>query len=206
MTSQQFGDLLLAEHQRNRAARSKQKYYKIPSRWSSFEARLEQSFIPEPNTGCWLWVGSVAGLYGRINDGVKCVAAHRASYERFKGQIPTGLFLDHLCRVTLCVNPDHLEPVTAVENMRRGRAARYGCSVEFLNNHCKHGHEFDGVNNWRLSRGRCWRCSILASAKNRSIEANINANRISVARYTLRTRGEGNRARYERLKKSGGVL
>jgi len=41
-------------------------------------------------------------------------------YEYFKGPVPDGLELDHLCRVRSCCNPDHLEPVTHKENIRRG--------------------------------------------------------------------------------------
>jgi hypothetical protein len=46
--------------------------------------------------------------------------AHRVAYELFKGPIPAGMDLDHLCRVRCCCNPDHLEPVTRKENLRRG--------------------------------------------------------------------------------------
>ena len=48
--------------------------------------------------------------------------AHRVFYERRHGPVPKGL--DHLCRVTLCVNPDHLDPVVHRENVRRGIAAK----------------------------------------------------------------------------------
>ena len=82
--------------------------------------------------GCWEWAAfRNADGYGRFNDGQRIVAAHRFAYERFVGEIPDGLQLDHLCRVRHCVNPDHLEPVTALENGLRGEnpnfvAARTG--------------------------------------------------------------------------------
>lgn len=41
-------------------------------------------------------------------------------YEMMVGKIPEGFELDHLCRTRSCVRPDHLEPVTHAENMRRG--------------------------------------------------------------------------------------
>lgn len=45
--------------------------------------------------------------------------AHRVAYEALVGRIPDGLTLDHLCENKRCVNPDHLEPVTRAENLRR---------------------------------------------------------------------------------------
>lgn len=75
----------------------------------------------EPNSGCWLWTGSM-GLagYGRIKNAGRTMMAHRIMYTRMKGAIPRGLHLDHLCRTPLCINPDHLEPVTPSENVKRG--------------------------------------------------------------------------------------
>lgn len=70
---------------------------------------------------CWLWTGTVANTgYGHIyRKGGPVVGAHRLSYEVHVDPIPEGLTIDHLCRVPLCVNPDHLEPVTQSENNRR---------------------------------------------------------------------------------------
>lgn len=86
--------------------------------------RLERHFIPEPNSGCWLWVGSVTGPgYGQISNPDrrgKPLLAHRVSYELHVGPIPEGFDLDHLCRVRCCINPRHLDPVTRRENLRRG--------------------------------------------------------------------------------------
>ncbi|MEV7034630.1 HNH endonuclease signature motif containing protein [Streptomyces sp. NPDC093272] len=43
-------------------------------------------------------------------------------YEQHVGPIPAGMELDHLCFVTMCVNPTHMEPVTPEENLRRRRS------------------------------------------------------------------------------------
>jgi len=50
--------------------------------------------------------------------------AHRLAYERARGPIPEGKQVDHLCRQRDCVNPEHLELVTQVENIRRGRGTK----------------------------------------------------------------------------------
>ena len=71
---------------------------------------------------CWLWQGTrTKGGYGIISPGydLPVSAVHRLSYKLFKGEIPQGLQLDHLCRNKTCVNPDHLEAVTLKENMKR---------------------------------------------------------------------------------------
>lgn len=74
-----------------------------------------------PTTGCWIWqLGTNRNKYGLISNQI----AHRMIYEKYKGVIPDGLILDHLCRVTLCVNPDHLEPVTEAINTQRGLPAK----------------------------------------------------------------------------------
>lgn len=87
----------------------------------SVQERFESKYIPEPNTGCWLWIGSSArGGYGAFLKNSHQCYAHRVSYELYRGPIPLGLSLDHLCREPSCVNPNHLEAVTHRENMLRG--------------------------------------------------------------------------------------
>lgn len=75
--------------------------------------------------GCWEWTGyRRLGEHGMFNakSGTSPVYAHRWAYEFLMGPIPDGLQLDHLCRNPPCVNPDHLEPVTARENTRRSES------------------------------------------------------------------------------------
>lgn len=88
--------------------------------------RGEWPFYKINENGCWIWQRAMLGNtgYGQISVHDKPVGAHRVFYEKFKGAIPAGLDIDHLCRVRACVNPEHLEPVTRAENLRRGRIAR----------------------------------------------------------------------------------
>lgn len=86
---------------------------------------FERYYLPEPNTGCWLWVGSSSGRYGSASIDGKNARAHIVSYEMHVGPIPKGLILRHKCDQPFCVNPDHLVPGTQKENMQdkidRGR-------------------------------------------------------------------------------------
>lgn len=80
-------------------------------------------------TGCWIWALNYThdgyGRYSRTVDGGQHSGpAHRAIWEEMRGPIPEGLQLDHLCRQRDCVNPDHLEPVTNAENVRRSPATK----------------------------------------------------------------------------------
>jgi hypothetical protein len=76
--------------------------------------------------------------------------AHRFAWELLRGAIPDGLTLDHLCRNRRCVNPDHLEPVTAVENTMRGQAPH---AINARKTHCLRGHAFDEENTYVRSDG-----------------------------------------------------
>jgi HNH endonuclease len=74
---------------------------------------------------CWLWTGRTDRKgYGRVGFHRRQYLAHVFAYMLLVGSVPSGLELDHLCRVTSCVRPDHLEAVPHVENVRRGRAAK----------------------------------------------------------------------------------
>src|SRR5216683_1140291 len=103
------------------------------------KARFFASFVPEPNSGCWLWTGRLNEKgYAYFAFKSKWMIAHRLSYRMAKGEIPKPLEIDHKCRVRCCVNPDHLEAVVHVENCRRGKPVHQ--------THCKRGHPLAGEN------------------------------------------------------------
>ena len=76
------------------------------------------------DSGCWVWNKPNSAGYGYISYLGKPQPAHRISYEIFNGPIPDKLHIDHLCRNRACVNPEHLEAVTQVENTLRGYQSR----------------------------------------------------------------------------------
>jgi hypothetical protein len=79
----------------------------------------------ERTEGCWLWRGTVMKIgYGAIRFGGRNRTAHRVSYELNVGPIPEGKQIDHACRNRLCVNPDHLRPLTDGENKQNLSANR----------------------------------------------------------------------------------
>jgi hypothetical protein len=109
-------------------------------------------------TGCWEWTASrTNGGYGAVRMPGIANVAHRALYILLVGEVPDDLPLDHLCRNKLCVNPDHLEPVTQQENNRRAGAAR---------THCAQGHEYTEENTYRRRNGSrdCRACNRNRSA------------------------------------------
>lgn len=110
-------------------------------------------------SGCWIWTAANFGIrgYGAVWWHGQAAGAHRVVYEILCGPIPEGFEIDHLCRVRLCVNPDHLEPVSDRENILRGFGPAARNSRKF---HCKNGHRFDADNTHVLASGgrRCRAC------------------------------------------------
>lgn len=99
---------------------------------------------------CWLWTAGRSDGYGVLRVGGRSVKAHRFAYKLLVGPIPSGLQPDHLCRVRLCVRPDHLEPVTSRENTLRGEsfAARRAART-----HCVQGHAYSPENTYVRRKG-----------------------------------------------------
>jgi hypothetical protein len=108
-------------------------------------------YLIDLETGCWVWqrAKTPAG-YGTLTLDGKTAYAHRVFYEAYVADIPQGHVLDHLCRNPSCCNPDHLQPVTHAENMRRTRRPT-----------CKRGHPLTGDNLYLAPDGerQCRECS-----------------------------------------------
>jgi len=92
------------------------------------------------DNGCWEYPYCLTKSgYARVRQ----KRAHRISYEIFKGKIPEGLVIDHLCKNKICINPNHLEAVTDRTNILRGNGL---AAMNIKKTHCKNGHPYSGDN------------------------------------------------------------
>lgn len=125
----------------------------------------EKKFVDKTDAlddGCIVWRGFVTrDGYGRFWDGTSSRLPHRVSYEMYVGEIPSGLEIDHLCKNRLCVNPDHLEPVTRQENIARSDAGKPARDKT----HCPQGHSYSGDNLYQHGGRRSCRICRNAAAR-----------------------------------------
>ena len=140
----------------------------LPSRMRS---KVAIQLCPDPYLPgyCWAWTACINSKgYGCIAVAGKSQLAHRVSYELVVGPIPDGLQIDHLCRNTVCCNPDHLEPVTAKENIQR--------TARVNKDRCVNGHLLDEANLIVKRAGRymvrnCRECTNARKRANRKASA-----------------------------------
>lgn len=132
----------------------------------------------ETPSGCIEWTGTASGgrgpdRYGKITVDGRRVWVHRVAYELHYGMIPADMTVDHLCRNTLCCNPDHLQAVTAAENIRRAARARY-------TGRCPSGHEWNEANT-RITRDGGRQCRACGRERERRRRATGRAAEIAGA-------------------------
>ena len=137
---------------------------------------LDERFMKfvEKTDACWVWQGCRHQGYGQINtgsrkDGTRRVkGAHIVSYNLFKGEIPNGLEIDHLCRNRACVNPDHLEAVPHQVNTVRSPIVVW--KARKARTHCTRGHEYSEVNTHieRDGSRSCRQCDSIHQRKARA--------------------------------------
>lgn len=130
----------------------------------TFEERLFAKIAK--SEGCWEWTGALqTNGYGYIKgpqgSSPRMLLAHRAVYELRVAAILPGQHIDHLCRNTRCVNPDHLEAVTPLENTHRSIKS-LGRTILKPGGTCKRGHVLVEGNYYCTALGyyRCRECSL----------------------------------------------
>ena len=136
-------------------------------------------------SGCWLWAGTIDNNgYGKFEVTIerfvrRVFSSHRFSYELYKGPIPAGLHIDHLCRVRNCVNPEHLEVVTPRENVLRGIGLS---AINSKKTHCKNGHEFT-PGNTRIKKGSRICISCARESDRKLYRKNVKTDAANVRRF-----------------------
>lgn len=120
-------------------------------------------------TPCWISNRAAQpNGYTKIGINNRTWLTHRAAYVAWRGEVPAGLVLDHLCRERACCNPEHLEPVTIHENLLRGEPA--------TRTHCSNGHPLSGDNLYLRPDKHGWRnCRICRREANLKSKARKRA-------------------------------
>lgn len=122
---------------------------------------FDDKYIPEPNSGCWIWLMSADKLgYGWSSLKKKTLYAHRHSWLIYRGVIPDKQFVLHKCDNPYCINPDHLFLGIQKDNMRdmaakgRNRNQNSGMTA------CFRGHSFTDTGGKYKNHRYCKKCKI----------------------------------------------
>jgi hypothetical protein len=134
------------------------------SRSTPIQERLERYF--QRGDGCWTWTGYANkagyGMIGSGGDKSRPLMAHRVAYETYVGPVPPGKELHHLCRNKLCVNPEHLFPVSRLTHNRLPGHVQHKREQQ---THCPAGHPWAEYRvEWKGGR-RCSECSRISARR-----------------------------------------
>ena len=136
--------------------------------WQGFYTidKLRSRCVIDEND-CWVWQGAKSHGYGTVGrNQTGSTNVHKVMYILHYGKYSGDVQLDHLCRNRACCNPDHLELVTHLENMRRG-VSRCEKLTE-----CHRGHPFvDG--SYYVTGGRrvCKQCNTIRLREYRQLKS-----------------------------------
>lgn len=120
--------------------------------WERFFEKVEKS-----SDGCWRWIGAHHQEgYGVFNMG-RLMGAHRWIYQEVFGPIPNGFEIDHLCKVTACIRPSHLEAVTPSENVKRSSSWHHFVESASKVRECPQGHQYTDENTY-IDKQNCRHC------------------------------------------------
>ncbi len=133
---------------------------------SRFWEKVTTSDIHSYNdTPCLEWTACIdIEGYGRFWLNGKPEYAHRVSYELLKDKIPDDLVINHLCRNRCCVNSNHLEILTNIENIQKGENANRNKT------HCQQGHEYTEENTYyrkNVIGRKCKICNLIYVSQSR---------------------------------------
>lgn len=117
----------------------------MANRFVPLATRFASNVIPEPMSGCHLWIGPVHGQgYGLIRVNGKTRRAHRVAWALANGPVPSDAMVLHGCDNTSCVNIAHLHLGDARDNQRE--AVARGVHGKSKRTHCHRGHAFTREN------------------------------------------------------------
>jgi hypothetical protein len=117
--------------------------------WVGDPIKRLMSRVEKSKDSCWVWNGALVRGYGVININNKTEYVHRVVFAAYSKKFNKRLTLDHKCRNPRCVNPDHLEPVSRSENIRRMNMAQ-------PRNKCRKGHLYSEYG--KTKSGMCIKC------------------------------------------------
>jgi HNH endonuclease len=114
--------------------------------------------VVQTQSGCLIWTGYAdEDGYGRTGSKLLgAVLVHRVAWLLDGRELDPAKTLDHTCRNRLCVNVEHLEQVTSVENIKRGLAGAFNRNKT----RCPRGHVYtlDNLRKRRDGRRTCLIC------------------------------------------------